>query len=223
MAANLGLVVHAAERDAPEVAVQRARDRPAERGLAHSGRSDEAEDRPLHIRLEPADREVVQDAVLDLLEVVVILVENLPGLGDVHFAARRFRPGQNREPLNVVARERVVGGHGRHARKAVELFQRLFLGLLGHTGGFDLFAQLFDILLALVLFAELLLDGLHLLAQIVVALRLLDLVLHFGLNLVAQLLDFELLGQMLVDPLQTHRNIGSFEELLLVGGRQERQ
>ena len=52
MAANLGLVVHAAERDALELAAQGARDRPAQRGLAHSRRSDEAQDRPLHVRLE---------------------------------------------------------------------------------------------------------------------------------------------------------------------------
>ena len=47
MAANLGLVVHAAQRDADELASQRARDRLAQRGLAHARRSDEAEDRAL--------------------------------------------------------------------------------------------------------------------------------------------------------------------------------
>jgi hypothetical protein len=45
---------------------------------------------------------------------------------------------------------------------------------------------------AFVLLAQFFLDGLHLLAQIVFALGLLDLVLHFGLNLIAQLLDFQL-------------------------------
>ena len=47
VAADLGLVAHAAERDAHELAVHRARDRLAERRLADAGRADEAEDRPL--------------------------------------------------------------------------------------------------------------------------------------------------------------------------------
>ena len=47
VAADLRLVAHAAERDAHELAVHRARDRLAERRLADAGRADEAEDRPL--------------------------------------------------------------------------------------------------------------------------------------------------------------------------------
>ena len=68
--------------------------------------------------------------------------------------------------------------------------------------------QLFDVALAFVLLAQFLLDGLHLLAQVVLALRLLHVVLHFGLDLVAKLLDFQLLGQMLVDLLQAHAHVG---------------
>ena len=45
VAADLGLVADAAERDADELAPERARDRLAERGLADAGRADEAEDR----------------------------------------------------------------------------------------------------------------------------------------------------------------------------------
>ena len=45
VAADLRLVAHAAERDAHELAPERARDRAAERGLADAGRPDEAQDR----------------------------------------------------------------------------------------------------------------------------------------------------------------------------------
>ena len=76
MSANLGLVAHAAERDAHELPRHRARDRLAERRLADAGRADEAEDRPLHVALELADGQVLDDALLDLVEVVVILVEH---------------------------------------------------------------------------------------------------------------------------------------------------
>ena len=107
--------------------------------------------------------------------------------------------------------------------EARELLQRLLLHVLGHAGGFDLLAQLFDLALALVLLAQLLLDGLHLLAQVVVALRLLHLVLHLGLDLGAQLLHLDLLGQVLVELLQALDDAGRFQQLLLVVGGEERQ
>ena len=54
--ANLGFVVHAAQRDADELASQRARDRLAQRSFAHARRSDEAKDRPLHVRASAGAR-----------------------------------------------------------------------------------------------------------------------------------------------------------------------
>ena len=138
----------------------------------------------------------------------MIGIEDLFGLQDVDFAAGSLGPGQHRQPLDVVARERVVGGHGRHTRQAAQFLQRFFLDVLGHARGFDLLAQLFGVALAFVLLAQFFLDRLHLLAQVVLALRLLHPVLHFGLDLVAQLLDFEFFGQMLVDFFQAHPDVG---------------
>ena len=83
VAADGGLVVHAAERDADELAPERARDAAAERRLADAGRPDEAEDRALLVLLQLADGEVLEDALLDLLEAVVVLVEDLADRGDV--------------------------------------------------------------------------------------------------------------------------------------------
>ena len=137
----------------------------------------------------------------------MVRVENLFGLRNLDFLPRRFRPRQHRQPLDVVARQGIIGGHGRHARKAAQFFQRLFLDFVGHAGFFDFLLQVFDVALAFVLLAQFLLDGLHLLAQVVLALRLLHAILHFALNLVAQLLDFEFLRQVLVDFFQTDVDI----------------
>ena len=52
MAAKLGFVVHAAKRDALELPSECARYAAAQRGLAHAWRSDKAEDRSLHVRLQ---------------------------------------------------------------------------------------------------------------------------------------------------------------------------
>ena len=153
----------------------------------------------------------------------MILVQDFAGLVDVDLGAGALCPGQHGQPLDVVAGERVVGGHGRHAAEAGKLLESFFLHLLGHAGFVDLLAQFLDLALALVLLAKLLLDGLHLLAQVVVALRLLHLVLDLVLDLGAELLDFDFLGQVSVDELQARGDAGGFKQLLLVVGGQERQ
>jgi hypothetical protein len=100
---------------------------------------------------------------------------------------------------------------------------RLFLYVLRHSGGIDLLPQLVRFALPLVLLTQFLLDGLELLAQVVVALRLLHLVLHLGLDLGAQLLHFDLLGQVAVQELQPGCDARRLQQLLLVVGGQERQ
>src|SRR5258706_14212385 len=77
VAADLRLIVHAAEREAHEVAARRPRDRPAERGLADAGRADQAQDRPGQLVGTLLDGEVFDDPLLDLLQAEVIVVENL--------------------------------------------------------------------------------------------------------------------------------------------------
>ena len=77
--------------------------------------------------------------------------------------------------------------------------------------------------MAFVLFAQFFLNGLHLLAQVVLTLRLLDAILHFALDLVPQLLDLEFLRQVLVDLLQPHVDVESLERVLLIRRRKRWQ
>jgi hypothetical protein len=74
--ADLGLVSHAAQRHADELAAGRLGDRLAERGLADARRADEAEDRALELAGARLHREVLDDALLDLLEAVVVVVQH---------------------------------------------------------------------------------------------------------------------------------------------------
>ena len=152
----------------------------------------------------------------------MIGVQNFFGFGDLDLDAGCFSPRQYGQPLDVVARERVVGGHGRHAREAAQFLERFFFYFVGHAGVVDLLLQVFYIALAFILLAQFLLDRLHLLAQVILALGLLHAVLHFALDLVAQLLHFKFLGEMLVNFLQAHANVEGFERVLLVGGGERR-
>src|SRR6185295_20141031 len=83
--ADLRLVTNATERYANEFAAGRLGDRLAERGLAHAGRPDETEDRSGQLVGPLLDREILDDAFLDLLQAIVIGVENLLGQIQVLF------------------------------------------------------------------------------------------------------------------------------------------
>ena len=94
VAADLRLVVDAAEAHADELAAHRLGDGLAEARLADAGRADEQQDRAADRVREAAHREVLEDALLDLLEAVVVLVEDLGGLLDVEAVVRGHVPGQ---------------------------------------------------------------------------------------------------------------------------------
>jgi hypothetical protein len=218
VAPDLGLVSDAADRDAHELAPERAGNRLPERGLADSWRPDEAEDRPREILLELRDGEMLDDPLLHLLEVVVVLVEDLARLVEVEVVLGRFPPGNGDDPFQIGADDAVLGGGGRQLRQAVELATRLLLDFLGEVGLFDLRPQLGHLGLLLVAFAELVLDGLQLLAEEVLPLGVLHLRLHLGLDLRAELEHLELAVEDHSQLAQARLDVGNLEELLLLLG-----
>ena len=118
VAADLGLVVHAAEAEPRELAAGRARDALAERGLADAGRADEAQDRALALGIELAHREIFEDAPLDLRQAVVVLVEDAARLGDVDRVRAELRPGQLDQPVEIGADHAVFGARPRACARA---------------------------------------------------------------------------------------------------------
>src|SRR6185503_7156132 len=92
VSADLGLVVHAAERDALELAPGGARDRLAERGLAHARGADEAQDRALARRVQLPHREMLEDAALDLVQAEVVLVQDTPRFANIDLLCRSVLP-----------------------------------------------------------------------------------------------------------------------------------
>src|SRR5262249_39719233 len=106
--AQLGLVVHTTERDAHELATQRACDRFAERGLAHAGRTDQREDRACAARdtarpgtvvhaaigAQLPHRQVLDDAVLHVVETGVVGLEDCTRLAHVELVVGTLAPRQ---------------------------------------------------------------------------------------------------------------------------------
>ena len=221
MAADLGLVAHAARADALELAPQRARDRAPERGLAHAGRPDEAQDRaargcrfpPTH---ELAHGQELDDAVLDLLDVVVVLVEDRARVSEVEVVLGRLVPRQRGDPLEVGPDDAVLGGLGRQRLQALELAIDLAADILGQRDGVELLAQLVGLRGGLVELAQLAADRLELLAQDELALALVDLRLDLVLDLRADRDDLELAREDVDQAAQAQGDVDLLEQPLLL-------
>ena len=145
-------------------------------------------------------------------------VEHALGARQVDDLLGALRPRHGDEPVDVGARHRVFGRGSRHLGQPIELPQRFLLHVVRHAGGFDLLAELVELLGLLVSLAQLLLDRLHLLAKEVLALVLPDLGLHLGLDLRTELEHLQLLRQDAVELVHPGADVERLEQLLLGGG-----
>ena len=133
MAADLGLVMRAAEADADEFAPGGARDALAQRGLADAGRPDKAQDRAAAVRVELVDRQEFENAPLDLREAVMVLVEDPARFGDVDRRLVLGLPRQFDQPFEIGAGHRVFAGRLGHAFEPRQLLLRVRLDLFRHA------------------------------------------------------------------------------------------
>src|SRR5262245_1402064 len=179
MAADFRLVTHAAQRDAYELPSEGRGDSARERRLAHAWRSGEAQNRPLHVGIELSDGQVLENAILGFVEAGVVRIEHFLGLREIDDLVGARLPGQHDQPVEIRPRDGVFGRRHRHPRETIELAKRFLLYDLGHARRLDLLAELLDLLGLVVAFAELLLNGLELLAKEVLTLIAAD----FGLDL----------------------------------------
>ena len=174
MAADFGLVAHAAQRHAHEFAVGGTRDRLAQRSLAHPRRTDQTQDGCLHPVHALLHSQVFKNAFLDLFQTIVVFFEHHFGHFQIAADLGFLLPGQPHQYINVVPHH---SGFGRHRRHQTQFFQ-FRLGLvarfLGHVRGLDLLLYLVKIG-SFFAVTQFLLDRLDLLVQVILALALLHL------------------------------------------------
>ena len=161
-------------------------------------------------------RQVLEDALLHLVEAVVVLLEDLLGLVDVELVLRVLLPRQRDDPVDVVAHDRRLGGHRRHHLELLELLLGLLARLRRHLLLADLLLELLDLVLELVLLAELLLDRAHLLVEVVLLLGLLHLLLDPGADALLDLEDLDLGPHEAEDLLEALGGIQQLEQRLLL-------
>ena len=144
--------------------------------------------------LQLAHGQVLEDAVLDLLQIVVIFVEHLARPHDVQVVFGDLVPGQLDHPFQVGLDQAVLGSLGRHHAQARQLAARLFVGLGGMAAWLIFSSSSLASTACSSSSPSSFWMALELLAQIVLALRLLHRGLGFGLQLLAQLQHFQAPG-----------------------------
>ncbi len=151
------------------------------------------------------------------LQAEMVGVELLARLADIDDALGPDRPRQLDEPVEIVAHHRIFGRALGQALEARQLALRLGLDLLGHLRVGDALLQLGDLLAAPFAFAlaQLLLDGLQLLAQQIFALAAVDLLLGLIADLARQAQHLEPVIHQLGDAAQAGADIADLEHLLL--------
>jgi hypothetical protein len=149
--ADLGLVAHAAERHAHELAPGRAGDRLPDGGLARAGRADQRQDRAAPLVLgdaallpELAHGDVLDDPVLHVLETRVVGVQHLTRVDRVEPLVGALRPRHGDQPVEVGADHRALARLLAHALEPPELTLGLLAHLVRHAGLGDLLPVLLD-------------------------------------------------------------------------------
>ncbi len=191
MPANLGFIAYPAQGEAHEAPARSARDGARQRGFADARRSDQAKYRPANLFDQGLHRQIFQDALLGLIQSVMVLFQDALGLGDVDVHPAAFEPRQTDDPVNIVAHHRGLGGHGGHHLELFKLLVDLGGRFAGHPLAFDAFFQLLKLARGFILGSHLLANGAHLLVEVVVFLGLFHLLLDPTLDALVHSIYFD--------------------------------
>ena len=213
MPPDLGLVPDSSQRQPDELASGSPGYGTRQRRFPHSGRTHQAENRTLGVFHQLAHGQELQDTLLDLLQSVVVLVKNLFRPLDLLNFLGPLLPGDRQQPIDVVAGDGGLGRHGRHHFQPLHLLHGFFKGVLGHAGCFDLALELIH--LRFLIAAQLLLNGLHLLIQVVLFLGLFHLTLDPRVDGTIHVQLFDLRIQNVLQPVEPVHRIENFQQFLL--------
>mmetsp|Transcript_29204 Transcript_29204/g.56461 ORF Transcript_29204/g.56461 Transcript_29204/m.56461 type:complete len:553 (-) Transcript_29204:1689-3347(-) len=216
VAPNFAFVTHTTQRDANKFTSSGLGDRFPKRGFAHAGRADQTHDRAFHFFAALLHGQIFDDAFLDLFKTIVVVVQDTLGPAQIFLDPRFHAPRDRQHPVEVVANNRCLGAHRRHVLELFQLGVRLFARFLGQLGLGDLAFQLGHLVLAVLAIAQLVLNGLHLLIQIILALGLLHLGFDAGLDLFLDLQDGHFALHQAVHLFQTLAHRQRLKQILLL-------
>jgi hypothetical protein len=147
----------------------------------------------------------------------VVFVQHLLRVVDVLQQPRALFPWHLDQPVDVVAHHGGFGRHRRHQLQLVDLGRGLVARFLAHPGFGDLLFEFGQFIAALIHVAEFLLNGLHLLVQVVLALALLHLRLDPAADALLDLQHVHLAFDRDQHMFETLADVENLQHLLLLG------
>ena len=144
----------------------------------------------------------------------MVVVEHLPGGHRIQAIGRHRGPGHVQHPVEVRADHLMIGRSRRRALQPFDFPRRDRRDGLRKARVVDALADLLEV--GFLAFAELVLDGLELLPQVVLALRVGHLLLRGGLDLALELEERQLAAERRGHGLQFRHEAVRLEDLLLV-------
>src|SRR5262245_7616605 len=101
MTTNLGFIAHAAQGKPDELPSHRLSHGTSKRRLSDARRPDEAKNRRLALGFQLQDRQVLENALFDLLQIVMVAIEDLAGFVNVDLTHREDVPRQSDQPIEI--------------------------------------------------------------------------------------------------------------------------
>ena len=198
MSSNFRFVAYAAQAHAHELAAQRARNASAQAGFAHPRGTVETDNGGLQVSAELENGEVFEDAVLHLDKAVMVLVQHSRRALYIQLVLRVLPPGQIENPVHVISRDGIIRCRRVGAGKLFQFVIQRLGGVLRQVLLFGPIAEGFHFACT-VAFAQLLLNGLQLLAQKKLPLLLIRVALDTGPDLFRYLQYLDFPAQVLHD------------------------
>ena len=215
VAADLGLVMYAAERDAHALAACRPGDRHGNARLARAGRADKTDQSALYLRRQLAHSQVFKDPLLDLFKPVMIVFKHFARLVDIDGLFALDAPRDLQAGVEITADDSRLGRTEGLLLQLGHFLEQSLADLVADRQRADLGAICIE-LVAFTLSAKLRLDQLELFAQIVFALRAVDLLLRGLVEFLFDVQDLDLAREHLTQHRESAAGVQLFEQLLLV-------
>ena len=130
VAADVGLVPDAAQRNAAELPVQRLGNGQGDGGLSHARRACQTDDLPPPLRIHLPDGNGLQNPLLHLFQTEVIPVQHLPGRVHIQTLLRICTPGQFQTHVQIVPDHRSLRADIGLLCQLVDLLFQMLPGLV---------------------------------------------------------------------------------------------
>ena len=213
---DLRLITDAAQGEPGQLPVQRPGHRHGQRRLTHAGRAHQADHLPLQVGGQLLHRQELQNALLHLFQAEVVLVQGPAGRLHAHPLPGLFPPGELQADVQIAAQHGGLRGAEGLLGQTAHLFLQLLPHLVGQLGLSDLPAVVPNLRVSALTLAQFVLDGFHLLPQIVVPLVVRHLLPGPVLDLHIQPQDLHLPAQQAVQPLQAAHRAQLPQDRLLI-------